>query len=261
VVELREKLKTMQGEIAGVEKALAGARHHEAEAPGISVANWEKVFNGTMTESEARAFDAKGLERTQLIARFEGERRSLDVRRSALQRALAKAEDAAQHASAQALQEAYQAETATLLNAYEGLAESSARMHHLYQHALAQFPITAVYHAPTGYAKDIKHAAGLTPLYDADAVRAQRGTAGSLPAAPWDRATFGGKFKRVWDDLRRYLGLEEDRGEMSPEGAEALRLHQARGRAERERREAALRAAIKAAREQGEILPSTLRAS
>jgi hypothetical protein len=73
--------------------------------------------------------------------------------------------------------------------------------------------------------------------------------------------TFGGKFRHTWDGLRRYLGLEVDRGEMTPEGAEALRLHQAQGRAEREKREAALRQAIKAAKERGEILPTYLRAS
>jgi hypothetical protein len=72
---------------------------------------------------------------------------------------------------------------------------------------------------------------------------------------------YGGKFKQVWDGLRAFLGLESDRGDLSPEGAEALRLHQAQGRADREQREAALRDAIKAARERGEILPTYLRAS
>jgi hypothetical protein len=89
----------------------------------------------------------------------------------------------------------------------------------------------------------------------------QRGTAGHLPAAPWDRAVFGGRFKHVWDGLRRYLGLEVDKGDLSPEGAEALRLHQAQGRADRATREAALKAAIHAARQRGEILPPYLRAS
>jgi hypothetical protein len=117
----------------------------------------------------------------------------------------------------------------------------------------------AIYHAPTGYAKDIKHAAGLEQLYDEDALRAQRGTAGYLPAAPWDRLTYGGRFKQVWDGLCRYLGLPEDRGEMTPEGEAALKAHQAQGRAERERREAARQAAIKAARLAGAVLPSTLR--
>ena len=74
-----------------------------------------------------------------------------------------------------------------MLKAYEGLAASSTRMHQLYQQALAQFPLVAVYRAPKPYAADIKHAAGLEPLYDEDAIRAQRGTAGYLPAAPWDR--------------------------------------------------------------------------
>jgi hypothetical protein len=261
VIELREQLTSLQGKLAGVEKALASARHQEAEAPEISVANWQKVFNGTMPEAEARAFDAKSPERTQLIARFEGERRGLDVQRSALQRALAQAEDAAQHASAKALQEAYQVEAVTLLQAYEALAASSARMHTIYQIALAQFPIVAVYHGPTGYSKDIRSAAGLERLYDEDAIRAQRGTAGHLPAAPWDRLTFGGRFRQIWDGLRRYLGLPEDRGEMTPEGEAALKVHQERGRVDREVRESARQAAIKAARLAGAILPSTLRAS
>jgi hypothetical protein len=101
----------------------------------------------------------------------------------------------------------------------------------------------------------------LEVLYDPDAIRAQRGTAGSLPAAVWDRATFGGKFKQVWDGLRRYLGMESDRGDLSPEGAEALRLHPAQGRADQAKREAALTAAIRSARQRGEILPRYLRAS
>jgi hypothetical protein len=89
----------------------------------------------------------------------------------------------------------------------------------------------------------------------------QRGTAGHLPATPWDRAVYGGRFKQVWDGLRRYLGLEVDKGDLSPEGAAALRLHQAQGRADREAREAATTEAIRRARERGEILPSYLRAS
>jgi hypothetical protein len=55
--------------------------------------------------------------------------------------------------------------------------------------------------------------------------------------------------------------MEPDKGDLSPEGAEALHLHQTQGRAAREAREAAIRAAIKTAKEWGEILPGTLRAS
>jgi hypothetical protein len=54
---------------------------------------------------------------------------------------------------------------------------------------------------------------------------------------------------------------KEDKGDLSPEGAEALRLHQAKGRADREAREAARKAAIQAAVARGEILPPQRRAS
>jgi hypothetical protein len=261
VRDLNAKRQAVQAEIAAVEAELAGRKRHEVEAPNRLIQIWERVFSGQAPEVEAQRFAAEGPARTQAIAQAEGRLLSLRSQLLALDGAISAVERSAQHAAAKALEASYKAEAAVLLKAYEGVAASSARMHRIYQHALGQFPLIAVYGAPKPYAKDIKHAAGLEPLYDSDSVRAQRGTAGHLPAAPWDRATFGGRFKQVWDGLRQYLGLEPDHGDLSPEGAEALRLHQAQGRVEREKREAALRQAVKVAEERGEILPPYLRAS
>jgi hypothetical protein len=261
VRDLKARAQELREEIRRTEAELAGRRKTEAEAPGLLVRLYQRVFAHEIPEAEAQAFAAQAPQRTQAIAQAEGRLLGLRPQLDALTAALVAAEQAAQHRVATGLQAQYQAEAATLLQAYEALAASSTRMHHLYQHALAQFPLSAVYRAPKGYAQDIKHAAGLEPLYDADAIRAQRGTAGYLPAAPWDRAVYGGRFKQVWDGLRQFLGMEVDRGDLSPEGAEALRLHQAQGQADRAKREAAMRQAIKAARERGEILPAYLRAS
>jgi hypothetical protein len=261
VRDLKAKRDALQAEMTAVEGELVGRKRRESEAPSVLVRLYERVFNQEIPEGEVTRFLEEGPARTQAIARAEGRLLSLRPQLAALDAAISAAETSAQHASAKTLQEAYQAEAAVLLKAYEGLAASSTRMHQLYQQALAQFPLVAVYRAPKPYAADIKHAAGLEPLYDEDAIRAQRGTAGYLPAAPWDRAVYGGRFKQVWDGLRNFLGLEVDKGEMTPEGAEALKVHQAQGRADRTQREAAMHAAIKAARERGEILPAYLRAS
>jgi hypothetical protein len=261
VRELKAKREALQAEISAIEAELTGRKRREVEAPNRLIQIWERVFSGQASEAEAQHFAAEGPARTAAIAQAEGQLLSLRSQLLALDGAISAAETSAQHAAAKALEAAYRKEASILLKRYEDLAASTANMHAIYSQALAQFPLIAVYGAKKPYAADIRHGAGLAPHYDADAVRAQRGTAGSLPAAPWDRAVYGGRFRQTWDALRRYLGLEEDRGEMSPEGAEALRLHQVRGRAERERREAALQQAIKAARERGEILPTYLRAS
>jgi hypothetical protein len=260
VRDLKAKRDAVQSEIIAVEGELVGRKRRESEAPSVLVRLYERLFNQEIQEAEVARFVEEGPARTQAIAMAEGKLLSLRPQLAAVDAAISAAEASAQHASAKALQESYEREASALLKAYEGLAASSARMHAIYGQALAQFPLSAVYHAPKGYAADIRHAAGLEVLFDTDCLRLQR-NAGGLPAAPWERATFGGRFKQIWDGLRQFLGMEVDRGDLSPEGAEALRLHQAESAATRQARETAMRQAVKLAKERGEVLPSFLRAS
>jgi hypothetical protein len=195
-------------------------------------------------------------QRAEAVERRQAELTTLQERLNALETAIVDAEQAAQHRVAAAYQAEDLEDTKALLAAYEQVIAITARKHARRTQALQQFP-ESPYGQPRPYARDIKAGAGLPLDYDTDFLRLPR----SVVWQVWDRYVLGGKVKAVYDALRQSLGLPEDKGEMTAEGAEALRLHQRQGLEAKAKREAAHREAIQAAKRRGDILPPYLRAS
>jgi hypothetical protein len=244
-------LRTRQ---AVLEAALSTAKAREAEAPSRLISLWEQVYRQEKTEADVDSFEAEGSERTRAIHRIEGELRMVKQQLTALAGARTAAQHAAQREVADRLKREQLADAQALYDAYQAVIAISTRMNARQATHAQQFP-QVVYGQPRLHAPDIKP---LEPLYDADFVPMQRGILNQLPSSPWDRLVLGPTVRPVYDRLRAALGMPEDRGELTVEGALALKSAQEATASNRELRARRDREAIAAAKRAGALLPSTL---